>query len=46
VREGYFLEVRLMLRNALRFRRGGRAESRARGYFWCCGKLTSYYWGN
>lgn len=46
VRKGYFLAARYMLRSALKFRRGGRAKSLARGYFWCCGKLTSYYWGN
>ena len=46
VREGYFLAARHILRRTLKFRRGGRVKSLARGYFWCCGKLTSCYWGN
>lgn len=46
VREGYFLAARRMLRRALKFRRGGRVASLARGYFFYHGKLASYQWGN
>lgn len=46
VREGYFLAARHILRAALRFRRGGREASIAQDYFFYCGKLASYYWGN
>jgi hypothetical protein len=46
VREGYFLAARLMLRNALKFRRGGRAKSLAVGYGFHNGKLLWYHWGN
>lgn len=46
VRKGYFLAARALLRNALKFRRGGRAESLAVGYVFCNGKLLWYHWGN
>ena len=46
VRDGYFLAARHILRRALKFRRGGRVASFARGYFFYRGKIHSYYWGN
>lgn len=46
VRRGYFLAARHMLRSALNFRRHGRENSLAVGYFFSGGRLSWYHWGN